>query len=943
MIWTHECTGQLLYTIRYLSGKVPTMHCKKLFLLYWLLICTVIVKANFLPHHLNCEHKINPYGIENTKPLLGWWINATERGVVQSAWQILVATSPDKLDEKNADMWNSGRIASNSNNSNVYSGKPLQSAKKYYWKVRIWDAAAQASAWSEATSFTTGILQQGEWDPAKWIAYDILPDSMKVIPGVHGNGNALGSKAIKRAVVPYFRKAFVLKKPVKEAFVFISGLGQYELHLNGKKVSDDFLTPGWTNYEKRCLYNTYEVTDHLKQGQNAIGAIVGTGFFYINRERYRKLIRAEGYPMLRARLVVRFTDGSTKEIVTDESWRAAPSPIIFTSIYGGEDYDANKEQTGWDKPGFADAGWKKVLIAKGPGGAMRTHDDYPLKVMDSFSVKKKTDITATKALYDFGQNASAIIRLKVKGNKGDSIRITPAELLNDDGLPEQSASGKPYYFTYILKGGDVETWEPRFTYYGFRYALVEYIGTASAPEWIDVTMLHTRNSSPSAGSFTCSDSLFNNIYQLIDWSIKSNMASVATDCPHREKLGWLEQTHLVGASMRYAYDIQHLYSKIIDDMKEAQLPNGLVPDIAPEYVPFEGGFRDSPEWGSASVIIPWYMYLWYGDKDALVKSYDMMKRYVNYLGTKADNHILSYGLGDWFDLGPKDPGPSQLTPLALTATAIYFYDAVILSKTAALLGKDDDKKLFADLSENIKKAFNDKFFDKETQVYATGSQTAYAMPLFTGIVEEQYRDKVFNNLVASIHAGNKALTAGDVGYRYLVRVLEDGGASQLLYEMNNRDDVPGYGYQIRHGATALTESWPALRYVSNNHMMLGHLMEWLYSGLGGINQQEDDRGYRKIRIAPQVIDGMNAVSATYATPNGVIHTAWKKEGNKILLEVSIPANTTAQIILPVSNTGSITESNQPINQNKWITDIQQEAGKLSFAIASGSYIFITAP
>lgn len=939
----HECTGHLLHAIRYLSGKVDTMHYKKLSLLCFLLVYGFIVKGNFFPHRLSCEHKITPYGIENTRPLMGWWINATERGAVQSAWQILVATSPDKLDEKNADMWNSGRVASGSNNNNAYSGKPLQSARKYYWKVRIWDAHAKASAWSEASSFTTGILEQKEWAASKWIAYDILPDSMKVMPGVHGNGNPLGSKAVKRAVVPYFRKAFVLNKPVKEAFVFISGLGQYELHLNGKKVSDDFLTPGWTNYEKRCLYNTYEVTDQLKQGQNAIGAIVGTGFFYINRERYRKLVRAEGYPMLRARLVIRFTDGSTKEIVTDESWRSSPSPIIYTSIYGGEDYDANKEQAGWNKPGFADAGWEKVRIAKDPGGAMRTHDDYPLKVMDSFSVKKKTGITAKKTLYDFGQNASAIIRLKVKGSKGDSIRITPAELLNDEGLPEQSASGKPYYFTYILKGGDVETWAPRFTYYGFRYALVEYFGAAPAPEQIDVTMLHTRNSSPAAGSFTCSDPLFNDIYRLIDWSVKSNMASVATDCPHREKLGWLEQTHLVGASMRYAYDIQHLYSKIIDDMKEAQLPNGLVPDIAPEYVPFEGGFRDSPEWGSAAVIIPWYMYLWYGDKNALVKSYDMMKRYVTYLGTKADDHILSYGLGDWFDLGPKDPGPSQLTPLALTATAIYYYDAVILSKTAALFGKNEDEKLFADLSEKIKKAFNDKFFDQQTQVYATGSQTAYAMPLFTGIVEEQYREKVFNNLVASIKNSNKALTAGDVGYRYLVRVLETGGASQLLYEMNNRDDVPGYGYQLRHGATALTESWPALRYVSNNHMMLGHLMEWLYSGLGGINQQENDRGYRSIRIAPQMVDGIDSVSAAYTTPNGIIRTAWKKEEKSVRLNVSIPANTTAQIVLPASSAAGIKESNQPVTQHKWITNIQQEAGKISFTVTSGNYIFTIVP
>lgn len=919
------------------------MHCKKLLLLCCLLFCGMVVKADVFPQHLNCEQKVNPYGVENTKPLLGWWIHTAERGFTQTAWQILVASAHNKLDEKNADMWSSGRMSSGNNNNNAYNGRPLQSAKKYYWKVRVWDAKGTASAWSEAAEFTTGILLQKEWNASKWVAYDSLPAHLKVIPGVHGNGNKLGNKALERAVVPYFRKAFVVNKPVQEAFVFISGLGQYELHLNGKKVSDDFLAPGWTNYEKRCLYNTYDVTKQLKKGQNAIGAIVGTGFFYINRERYRKLVRAEGYPMLRAKLVIRFTDGSTEEIVTDESWITAPSPIVFTSIYGGEDYDATKEQQGWDRHGFNDKDWKKALPVNGPGGQMRTHDDYPLKVMDSFTVKNKTPMGKGKQLYDFGQNASGIIRLKVKGSRGDTMRVTPAELLNDEGLPEQSASGKPYYFTYVLKGGDMETWEPRFTYYGFRYALVEYTGSTPEPERIEITMLHTRNSSPSAGSFSCSDSLFNKIYRLIDWSIKSNMASVATDCPHREKLGWLEQTHLVGASMRYAYDIQHLYRKIIDDMMEAQLPDGLVPDIAPEYVPFEGGFRDSPEWGSASVIIPWYMYLWYGDKEALVKSYDMMKRYVNYLGTKANNHILSYGLGDWFDLGPKSPGPSQLTPLALTATAIYYYDATILSKTAALLGKDGDEKLFAGLSENIKKAFNDKFFDKETQVYATGSQTAYAMPLFTGLVEAPYRDNVFKNLISSIHASNNALTAGDVGYRYLVRALEEGGASGLLYEMNNRDDVPGYGYQLRHGATALTESWPALRYVSNNHMMLGHLMEWMFSGLAGINQQEDDYGFHKIRIAPQIVDGIDTVTASYSTPNGIIYSAWIKEGKQITFTVDIPANTTAEIILPVSNVANIKESNQPVIQNKWITHIQEKKGIIGFTIPSGSYVFTTIP
>lgn len=934
-------TSRITFGQLYLLSFMKTY---RMILLRYLLSCCVLLfgsmaNAAFQPHHLHCEQKVNPYGVDNPKPLLGWWISSDENGFIQSAWQVMVASQPDRLNEKDADIWDSGKIASDKNNQHSYTGKPLLSGKKYYWKVRVWNNKGRGSPWSEPAFFVTGILNPNEWKISKWIAYEVLPDSMKVVPGVHGNGNNLGNKAVKRSVVPYFRKDFILSKPVQEAFVFASGLGHYELRLNGEKVSDDFLAPGWTNYEKSCLYNTYEVTKQLRQGANAIGAIVGNGFFYISRERYRKMVRAEGYPMLRAILLVRFTDGSTATITTDENWSASPSPITFTSIYGGEDYDANQEQPGWDGPGFPEQNWKKALAADGPGGLMQSQQDYPLKRMQRFDVKTKTTMGGGKTLCDFGQNASGIIALKIKGNAGDTVRITPAELLNDDGLPEQSASGKPYYFSYILKGNETETWQPKFTYYGFRYALLEYRGKTPAPELCELTMWHTRNSAPPAGSFICSDSLFNNIYHLIDWSVRSNLASVTTDCPHREKLGWLEVPHLMGGAIRYAYDIQHLYRKIINDMKEAQLDNGLVPDIAPEYVPFDGGFRDSPEWGSASVILPWYLYQWYNDKTVLTGAYNMMTRYVAYLGTKAKDHILSYGLGDWYDLGPKDPGPSQLTPLALTATAIYYYDATILSKTAALLEKDEAAKYYAALASNIKDAFNRKFFNPETQVYATGSQTAYAMPLVTGIVEEKYRKNVFSNLVQSILKDKKALTAGDIGYHYLVRALEDGGASQLLFGMNNRDDVPGYGYQIKHGATALTESWPALRFVSNNHMMLGHLMEWMYSGLGGIRQQTNDHGFQKILIAPQMVDGIDSVNATYTSPNGIIHTRWKKTGNTTKLTVSIPANTSAEIVLPASGIQQVSADNLPLVEYKWVSGIQRKEGKVSFAIGSGSYTF----
>lgn len=510
-------------------------------------------------------------------------------------------------------------------------------------------------------------------------------------------------------------------------------------------------------------------------------------------------------------------------------------------------------------------------------------------------------------------------------------------------MPDQRASGSPYYFDYTLKGGDEEIWEPRFSYYGFRYALMEggipegQPAVSGKPVILELQMLHTRNSLPETGSFSCSNALFNQTFKLIDWAMKSNMSHVSTDCPHREKLGWLEQTHLVGGSLKYNYDIQLFYNKIIDDMMESQLPSGLVPDIVPEYVVFDDGFRDSPEWGSAAVIIPWYLYKWYGDKKAIEKAYPMMKRYISYLESKADGYILSHGLGDWFDLGPKSPGESQLTPKALTATATFYYDADLLAKIAAVLGKTEEVKNYRKLAKEIKKAFNKKFFQPATGVYSTGSQTAYAMALYMGLVEEPFREKVFANLTASIRANGYALTAGDIGYRYLIRVLEDGGASQLLYQMNNRDDVPGYGYQIRSGATALTESWPALKNVSNNHMMLGHLIEWFYSGLAGIKQQQDDIGFGKILIEPQFVDGIDWVKASYKAHSGYIAVDWKKEQSKMKLKVMIPANTEALVVLPATEAKLVSLDEMPLIGHQALKKQYIENGKLKIVLGSGAY------
>jgi hypothetical protein len=902
--------------------------------------------SDIYPADLKCNNLTNPAGTDAV-PLFGWRVSAESRGKMQSAWQVILDEDQKTLVQENSAIWNSGKVFSNQNSWITYTGPDIEPAKKYFWKVRIWDEDGKSSAWSESASFITGLFDDKDWSDARWIGYEEIPDSMLLYPGIHKGTRIEGDIATKRSTVPYFRKEFSVKKKVKEAFIFISGLGHYELYINGEKTGDRFLSPGWTDYHKSCLYNTFDVTGNLKKGQNTIGAIVGNGFYNINRERYYKLAIAYGAPKLIAKLLIRYEDGAEEVVVTDETWKAAPSPVTFASIFGGEDYDARLEQEGWNKPGFNDKNWNASLLVRAPGGKLMAEGDHPLNVMHEFKAANIYNPDSSIFVYDFGRNASGIIKLSLKGKKGEEVRLWPGELIGTDSLVAQRASGAPYYFSYILKGEKEEVWIPKFTYYGFRYVRAEGAvpegksNPDDLPVITDLQMLHTRNSSPSVGTFRCSNELFNSAYDLIDWAIKSNLASVATDCPHREKLGWLEQTHLMGNSIKYVYDIHNLFDKMIDDMIEAQLDNGLVPDIAPEFVQFAGGFRDSPEWSSACIILPWDLYEWYGDIDAVKKAYPMMKKYISYLGTMAKDNILSHGLGDWYDLGPNHPGVAQLTPINVTATAIYFYDAMLMSKIALLLEEEEDRLSYSILAEEIRRSFNSKFLDPVTKVYSTGSQTAYSMPLFFGMVDDSLKSHVASNLVKSINENNKALTAGDVGYRYLLRALEQEGESQLIYEMNSKTDVPGYGYQLSRGATALTESWAGLVNVSNNHMMLGHLMEWFYSGLAGIQQASDSKGYEHIVINPAFVGDILWVNASYKSINGEITCRWKRDNGSISLEVSVPANTRATIIFPQADPGKITEKESPINDSEIIKNIIVKGDKTCFDIPSGNYSFIS--
>ena len=882
-----------------------------------------------------------------TKVLFSWQMKSGQRNQLQKAYQIRVAASSGELKTSETILWDSGKI--NSGESVLVPGQVLvlKSAQAYFWQVKVWTHDGNESAWSGPAVFKTGLFTEQDWGGAKWIGYKNLPADKRMVPGVHGNGDKLGAKCVDRSVIPLFRKEFDVDKNLVSATLYISGLGQYEASVNGQKVGSGFLTPGWTNYDKTVFYNAYDVTSMLKPGKNAMGAIVGNGFYNINRERYRKLVIAYGEPKLITYLRMKYSDGTEKIVATGADWKATPSPITFASIYGGEDYDARLEQAGWNTTGFNDQSWQSAVLVTPPAGQLTEEKDYPVEIKDTFSVKTVKKLSDGAFLCDFAQNASGIVAIKVQGQKGQEIRLTPSELITSDGQPNQSATGSPNYFSYILKGDGVETWSPRFTYTGLRYVKVEGAvpasekGVTGAAQLIDMKLLHNRNSTPQTGTFSCSNGLFNRTFELINWGIKSNLQSVLTDCPHREKLGWLEQTFLMGSAVHYNFDLYQLYCKQVNDMMEAQLENGLVPDIAPEFVTFDGGFRDSPEWGSAAVILPWMIYQWYGDASVMEKAWPMMTRYVEYLKSKSENHILSHGLGDWFDLGPKQPGVAQLTPKALTATAIYYYDLKLLAEMATVLNKNDEYNRLADWADKVKTAFNATFFNAETGVISTGSQTAMAMPWCVGLVDEQYKAKVMQNLEDSVRAQGKPLTAGDVGFHYLVEALTNSGRSQLLFEMNNRDDVPGYGFQLVKGATALTESWAALENVSNNHLMLGHLMDWFYAGLGGISQSASSVAYKEVVIKPEMVGDLTWVKSSYQSPYGEIRSDWEKSGGKVVMDVTIPVNTSALVFVPFSSGSALKEKGKDISEVKDIQVVGEEGGRKVLKVGSGTYHFVS--
>jgi hypothetical protein len=710
-----------------------------------------------------------------------------------------------------------------------------------------------------------------------------------------------GAKAM-----PIFRRIFDAPKAIRSAKVQVCGLGASELYINGNKIGNHFMDPGWTNYRKSCPYVTFDVARSLRKGANAFGVMLGNGFFNVTGGRYVKYTGSFGEPRLRLALHVVFADGSEETWRSDSSWRCHEGPITFSCVYGGEDFDARLEPGGWNTPGFDDSSWAHAEVVPSLGEEMVPQSIPPMKVMATFRPKSVAGPKPGVWVYDLGQNASGIPAIRVRGKAGSTVRITPAELLDAAGLANQRSSGGPMYYDYTLRGGEPEDWQPRFTYYGFRYLQIEGAVPEGAPNpegkpvLLQVRGLHTRTACETVGFFECSNRLFNRIHTLVNWAMRSNMQGVLTDCPHREKLGWLEQTHLMGPSLIYDYDMEAMWRKIARDMDEAQLDDGLVPDIAPEYVVFSDGFRDSVEWGSACVLVPWQAFQWYGDVEILMRSFATMRRYVDYLGAKAKDGILDYGLGDWYDFGPNGPGYSQLTPIAFTATAFYCHDLHVVDEASKRIGA---AQRYADRFEEVRTAFNKRFFKPETNQYASGSQCANAMALVFDLAPRDRREAILANIVADVRAHGNHLTAGDVGYRYLLRALADGGRSDVIWDLATQKTAPSYADQLSKGATALTEAWDANPASSQNHFMLGHIEEWFYGDLAGIGQPKEGVGFSSIVIRPQVVGDVKWVKASYKSVKGLISVDWRVSGGKLTLRVGIPPGTRATVVVPAQAPG----------------------------------------
>jgi alpha-L-rhamnosidase len=868
---------------------------------------------------LHCEYLDNPLGIDTTRPRLSWIIESDQRAQKQTAYQVLVAGSEEKLLTNEGNLWDSGKVASDETVQIYYNGKPLTSRQQCFWKVRVWDQDGKMAE-SDVARWEMGLLKSEDWK-AKWI---------------------VRTTDIAAKPAPLLRHEFKLDGRVKQARAYITGLGYYELYLNGKRVGDHILDPGYTRYDRRVLYITYDVSDLLNNGPNAVGAILGNGFYNVQNKAAWNFDQApwRAAPKLLCQIEVELDDGRRVTIAGDESWKTADSPIVYNTIYSGEIYDARLEQPGWDRPGFDDSQWTPALLAEAPKGILAAQMMPPIRADRELEPVKITEPTPGVYVFDFGQNMAGNARLRVSGPAGTKVSMKYTELLASNGNVDQKniavhvqRFGADQIFqtdTYILKGEGVETWHSRFAYDGFRY--VEVTGFPGKPEKDALTAVFFHSNVPQTGTFECSNPLLNRIFTAAQWSYLSNLHGIPTDCPHREKNGWTGDAHLAAEQAMFNYFPAAVYTKWINDLGDEQQPDGRLPGIVPSSG-WGYAWGNGPAWDSAFLLIPYYQYLYYGDSEIFRAHYDGMKRYVDYLTSRAKNGIVSIGLNDWSPWKTK-------TEAGITDTAYYYVDAKIVALAAELLHKTDDARTYNDLAAEIKKSFNAKFYQPETGLYDNGSQTALSCALCQGLVEPENKARVLSNLVDAVEKQDWHIDTGILGAKYLLNTLLENGRVDVAYRIVAQKTKPGWGYWIEQGATTLWESWTGGGSDgSQNHIMYGDVVAWFYKALAGINPDLAAPGFKHFIIKPNVLADLTSARGEYNSIRGKIVSDWKVADGQFSLNLTVPANTTATVYLPIADAAELREQDKLVKNMPGVTFLRTEDRRTVWTVASGVYHF----
>ena len=870
---------------------------------------------------LVCEYQVNPMGIDIQKPRLSWQILSAEENVLQTAYEIKVTDQT----AKGRQLWTSGKVNADKSVNVVYEGPVLKSMQRVYWQVRIWDNNGKVTAWSAPAYWEMGILEPESWK-ASWIS-------------IPSESAEKGSKPSQ-----YFRKDFSTGKKIKSARVYVTSLGLYQLFLNGKKVSTDLFTPGWTSYKNRIQYQTYDVTSMI-QPKNSIGAMVGDGWYRGNIGWGGQNNYYGNKLALLSQLQLNYTDGTSETIVTDESWKVATGPIVFSDIYNGETYDARKEMTGWANDGFNDSSWEKVSILDHSKKILIAPQGAVVKAIEEIKPIKLITTPKGETVFDMGQNMVGWVRLKVQGKKGDQVTLKFAEVLTKEGnfYLDNMRSAK-VTDVYILKGEGEEIYEPHFTFHGFRFVQIE---GPSQPSLDQITGIVIHSDMNPTGTFTCSEPLINQLQHNIQWGQKGNFLDVPTDCPQRdERLGWTGDAQVFSMTAAFNFNVAPFYTKWLGDVAADQLPNGVIPHVIPDVLKGGGG---STAWADASIIVPWTNYLVYGDQRILEVQYPSMKAWVEYMKTRAGEDLLWTGdnhFGDWLAFATtRSDYPGATTEKDLIATAYYSYSSGLLSKIAAIIGNKEDAKKYSELSGNIKKAFVNAFVTPSGRM-VSHTQTAYSLALAFDLLPENLVPKAAAFLAEDVKKMGH-LTTGFVGTPLLCKTLSANGYDELAFMLLNRKDYPSWLYPVTQGATTIWERWDGQKpdgsfqdvgMNSFNHYAYGAIGEWLYRHVAGLDLDPEVPGYKHILLAPHTGGGLTNANAEFKSIYGNVKSAWKLDGNDFVYEVTVPANTTATVTLPAAKSGQVTLNAQPLSGSVKESLKQSDKG-VSMNIGSGSYTF----